>query len=141
MTMTTRPGGEYRPGASFQGGNASFGGLDGIEKWGILNAIHPATGKVAWEVRTNEPLFGGVIATAGGLVFAGQSTNSFDAWDADTGEHLWAWETDAGCNAAPITYALDGKQYVVVACGGSRYLRRDRDNPAEADAIIAFALP
>jgi len=141
MVMVTRPESEYKEGASYQSGNASFRGVDGIETWGIVNAIDPTTGKVIWETRTNMPLFSGVIVTAGGLVFAGQSDNSFDAWDADTGAHLWKYETNAGCNAAPMTYQLDGKQYVVVAAGGSRYQRRDRDNPAPADAIIAFALP
>jgi glucose dehydrogenase len=141
MRMTTRPGGEYRAGASYQGGNASFGVGDELEKWGLLSAVEPIAGKVAWQARTNLPLFSGVIATAGGLVFAGQTDNSFDAWDAASGEHLWQWETDSGCNAAPITYQSDGRQFVVVACGGSRYLRRDRDNPVMADAVIAFALP
>lgn len=141
MRMTTRPGGEYRAGASYQGGNASFGVGDELEKWGLLTAMDPIAGRVAWQTRTKLPLFSGVIATAGGLVFAGQSDNSFDAWDAASGEHLWRWETDAGCNAAPMTYESAGRQFVVVACGGSRYLRRDRDNPVAADALIAFALP
>ncbi len=141
MRMTTRPGADYRAGTSYQGGNASFGVGEELEKWGLMTAIDPVGGKVAWQERTNLPLFSGVLATAGGVVFAGQSDDSFDAWDAQTGAHLWKWETDAGCNAAPMTYELDGKQYLVVASGGSRYVRRDRENPVAADAIIAFALP
>ncbi len=140
MKMTTFAGQERRPRGSYQSGNATFT-TEGVEVWGILNAINPVTGKVVWETKTKQPLFGGVITTAGGLIFAGQSGNSFDAWDADTGEHLWGYQTEAGANAAPITYALDGKQYVAVAAGGIRYLRRDRDHPPQADAIIAFALP
>ena len=79
-------------------------------------------------------MFGGVLTTAGGLVFAGQSAASFDAWDARSGKHLWGFDTEAGANAAPATYQIDGRQYVVVAAGGSRYTRRDRGKPP-------FALP
>lgn len=140
MIMKTSPGLEYTPGRMFQGGNASFASVDGIERWGNVCAIDPASGKIAWKTRTDLPLFSGVLVTGGGLVFAGQSDASFDAWDARSGEHLWGYETAAGCNAAPITYELDGKQFVAVAAGGSRYVRRDRDNPPKADAIIAFAL-
>lgn len=141
MVMTTRPGTEHRPGAMYQGGNASFGIQDPEKTWGNVTAIDPVTGKIVWQTQTEMPMFSGVLVTAGGLVFAGQSDNSFDAWDAKTGAHLWRYEAETGCNAAPATFQLDGKQYVVVACGGSRYVRRDRDNPPQADAIIAFALP
>jgi PQQ-dependent dehydrogenase (methanol/ethanol family) len=141
MMMRTRPGVEYREGASYQSGNASFRGVEGVETWGMVNALNPVTGDVVWESRTKMPLFSGVIVTGGGLVFAGETDNRFSAWDVETGAHLWSYVTDAGCNAAPMTYALGGKQYIVVAAGGSRYLRRDRDNPVAADAIIAFALP
>lgn len=140
MVMKTSPGLKYREGGSYQGGNASFGAQD-VVKWGNVCAIDPKTGKIVWKTRTDLPMFGGVITTAGGLVFAGQSAASFDAWNARTGEHVWTWKTDAGANAAPMTYLLDGKQYVVIAAGGSRYVRRSRDDPPEADAIIAFALP
>ena len=75
-------------------------------------------------------------------MFAGQSDASFDAWDSETGKHLWQFETPAGFNTAPITYKLaNGKQYVAVVAGGSRYVRRSRDDPPEADSVIAFALP
>ena len=141
MVMKTDPGIEFRPGATYQGGTASFGGTEGIETWGNVCAIDPATGKIMWKTKTDLPMFSGVITTAGGLVFAGQSDASFDAWDSKTGDHLWSHKTDAGANAAPMTYMLRGKQYVAVAAGGSRYVRRSRDNPPEADAIIAFALP
>ncbi len=140
MVMKTAPGLAYNEGASFQGGNASFGGETDV-KWGYVTALDPVSGKKAWESKTELPLFSGMLATAGGLVFAGQGGGSFDAWDAKTGAHLWAFKTDAGCNAAPIAYSLDGRQFVAVSAGGSRYVRRDRDNPPKADAIIAFALP
>jgi len=138
--MTTKPGIEFRPNATYQNGNATFS-TEGVEVWGILNAINPLTGKIVWETKTPQPLFSGVITTAGGLIFAGETDNRFSAWDLDTGQPLWSYTTEAGANAAPITYVIDGKQCIAVATGGIRYLRRDRDHPPQADAIIAFALP
>jgi len=132
---------EYVEGGFYQGGSSSFGNKDNIPTWGNITAIDPGSGKIRWKTKTEKPMFSGLITTAGGLVFAGQSAASFDAWDAETGEHLWKYKTEAGANAAPSTYQINGKQYVVVAAGGSRYVRRSRDNEVQADAIIAFALP
>lgn len=140
MKTTQRDIGEWSPNRDYQGGNASFG-TKGVERWGNVAALEPISGKVVWKTRTELPLFSGVLVTAGQVVFAGQSDASFDAWDAETGKHLWGYETRAGCNAAPATYLLDGRQYVVISAGGSRYVRRPRNDPPEADAIIAFALP
>lgn len=140
MVMTQIPQ-EYKEGTVYQGGNASFGNQQNLETWGVVTALNPVTGKVVWETRTEKPMFSGLITTAGGLVFAGQSDNSFDAWDSKTGEHLWQYKTEAGANAAPMTYEINGRQFIVVAAGGSRYVRRSRDDAPQADAIIAFALP
>ncbi len=140
MKMVTKPGQQFRPNATYQNGNAAFSTED-VDPYGIVNAIDPITGKVVWETRTAEPLFSGVLTTAGGLVFAGETDNKFSAWDARTGTHLWSHTTEAGANSACMTYQLDGKQYIAVAAGGIRYLRRDRDNPPAADAILAFVLP
>ena len=108
---------------------------------GNLAAVDPATGKVAWQASTRLPLIGGVLVTAGDLLFAGQSDGSFDAWDARTGEHLWRFGTGAGCNAAPMTYRLGSQQYVAIACGGSFILRRSGIESPAGDAVIAFTLP
>ncbi len=109
--------------------------------WGNVSAVDPATGKIAWQQRTRVPLIGGVLTTAGNLVFAGQSDGSFDAWQAETGQHVWQFRTGAGCNAAPMTYRAGGKQFVVIACGGSFILRRSQIDSPSGDALIAFALP
>ncbi len=140
MKMTTRPEQEFTLGGMYQSGNASFNSK-GIDIWGSVTAINPATGNVVWESKTDLPLFSGVLTTAGGLVFSGQSDASVDAWSAATGEHLWQFETEAGCNAAPMTFELGGKQYLAIAAGGSRYVRRSRDEMPQADAIHVFALP
>ena len=106
------------------------------EAFGNIAAVDPATGAVVWKHRTDRPLAGGALATAGGLVFAGRTTGWFDAYDAATGDRLWSFRTGAGCNSAPITYMLDGRQYVAASCGGHGLL-----DPQGGDAVIAFTLP
>lgn len=105
--------------------------------WGTLSAIDTRNGgKIRWQVKTERPMVGGVLATAGGLVFTGEGTGSFNAYDAATGELLWQARTEAGVNAPPITYQVDGKQYIAVAAGGNSLF-----GFKQGDAVIAFALP
>lgn len=106
------------------------------ERWGSVVALDPASGELVWEARTPRPMVGGVLVTAGGLVFAGRLDGRFGAWDAETGEELWSFATGAGCAAAPMTYELDGAQYLAVACGG-HFL----GDPSRPDEVIAFRLP
>jgi glucose dehydrogenase len=83
----------------------------------------------------DRPMVGGSLATAGGVVFTGESNGQFDALDARTGAMLWQFQAGAGCNAPPVTYELDHIQYVAVACGGNAQL----GSPA-GDALLVFAL-
>lgn len=110
--------------------------LNDIDRWGLLSAIDPADGHIAWQARSPLPMISGALATAGGLVFAGESSGEFSAFDAASGERLWHFQTGAGVNAPPVTYRADGRQYVVVAAGGHALF----DFP-QGDAVIAFALP
>lgn len=89
------------------------------ERWGLLSAISLVDGKIRWQQRTEQPLIGGVLATAGGLVFMGEGGGSFNAYNTDSGELLWQATTDAGVNAPPISYEIDGVQYIAVAAGGN----------------------
>lgn len=110
---------------------------DGDERWGTLTALDlGAKGKIRWQVRTDEPLVGGVLATAGGLVFSGAGKGRFAAFDAATGRELWAWQGEAGVNAPPVTYEAAGRQYVAVAVGGNALF-----GFKQGDAVVAFALP
>jgi glucose dehydrogenase len=104
-------------------------------QYGSIAAVDPASGEVVWQQRTDRPVAGGVLATAGALVFAGRSTGWFDAYDDRTGQRLWSFRTGAGCNSAPITYQTGGRQYVAVACGGHGV-----HDPQGGDSLIAFAL-
>src|SRR5690606_27406934 len=70
-----------------------------------------------WRVERAGPANGGTLATAGGLVFQGTGSGQFTALDARTGRQLWSAETQTGVMAAPVTYEVDGRQYVAIAVG------------------------
>ncbi|MBI3988453.1 MAG: PQQ-dependent dehydrogenase, methanol/ethanol family [candidate division NC10 bacterium] len=85
--------------------------------YGALKAIDVATGKTAWVWNNRSPMTSGVLATAGGVVFAGNPEGNFMAFDAKTGELLWKFFTGSGIVGNPTTYAVDGKQYVAIPVG------------------------
>jgi len=84
---------------------------------GALRAIDPKTGKIKWEVKNNAPLWGGAMATAGGLVFYGTPEGYLKALDAQTGKELWKFQTGSGVVAPPVTWQDGGTQYVAVVSG------------------------
>ena len=84
---------------------------------GFLLAWDPVQQKEAWRAPLGSGRSGGTLATAGGLVFAGNSNNEFAAYRADTGEKLWQTDTQTGTMAGPVTYEVDGEQYVAVVGG------------------------
>lgn len=88
-------------------------------RWGLLSAINLSTGKLNWQVKTEQPLIGGVLATQTGLVFVGEGNGHFNAYSSKTGDLLWQDKVEAGVNAPPISYAIDGEQYIAVAAGGN----------------------
>ena len=85
---------------------------------GNLKAIDPDSGDVKWEFKNNAPLWGGVMTTAGGLVFTGTPEGKFIAFDDETGDILWSFQTGSGIVGQPITWEQDGEQYVTVVSGG-----------------------
>ena len=84
---------------------------------GSLRAYDPKTGKMAWEVKNGAPLWGGVLATGGDLVFWGTPEGYLKAADAHTGKVLWQFQTGSGVVAPPITWTQDGEQYISVVSG------------------------
>ena len=84
---------------------------------GALVAFDPVTGTVKWKVPQETPTNGGTLATAGNLVFQGTALGEFRAYSADTGKQLWSFPAQSGILAAPMTYMLDGQQYVAVMVG------------------------
>lgn len=105
------------------------------EQWGNVTAVDYNTGKIRWQVKTPQPMIGGILATAGGLVFTGEANGQFKAYDAETGSTLWKFQAGAGVNAPPSSYTVDGKQFVVVGAGGNTQIDYKRGN-----SIIAFTL-
>ncbi|MDR6850412.1 PQQ-dependent dehydrogenase, methanol/ethanol family [Sphingomonas sp. AAP5] len=106
----------YKKGAAFLGAGFTIKPLyeDHI---GVLRAIDPATGKIAWEYNNKAPLWGGVLSTAGNLVFTGTPEGYLKAFDAKTGKELWKFNTGSGVVGTPITWETDGEQYVAVMSG------------------------
>jgi alcohol dehydrogenase (cytochrome c) len=115
---------EYVAGRAFLGGGESL--RPGEEAYGAVRALDALTGKLRWEFRLLSPLWSGVMATAGGLVFGGTNEGNVYALDALTGKAVWEFQAGGGCAANPISFQLDGRQHVAMAAG---------------QAIFVFALP
>ena len=93
------------------------------ESNGYLKAFDPLTGAEVWSVQRATPYNGGALATAGGLVFQGDAAGQLAAYDADNGSLLWEYDTQGNTPASPITYEIDGEQYLAVLVG--RVWRRE----------------
>lgn len=89
------------------------------EAKGFLKAFNPLTGETVWKVRNKSARIGGVLATAGGLVFQGDTSGIFAAYDSDTGNTLWDFETYGSVIAPPVTYRIGNTQYIAVVVGSS----------------------
>jgi PQQ-dependent dehydrogenase (methanol/ethanol family) len=124
----------------YPGGKLWLGGAFKVipteEQWGQLVAVNLDTGKIAWKHKTAQPLIGGVLATAGNLVFNGEANGWFKAFDAGTGKELWKFNCGAGVNAPAVSYMVNGKQYIAVAAGGNNQIDAKRGN-----SVFVFALP
>ncbi|MCA8881904.1 MAG: PQQ-dependent methanol/ethanol family dehydrogenase [Rhodobacteraceae bacterium] len=106
----------YKKGAAYLGAGFTIKPIfeDHI---GSLKAIDPNTGDIKWEYKNEAPLWGGVMTTAGGLVFTGTPEGKFLALDAETGETLWSFQTGSGIVGQPITWEQDGEQWVAIISG------------------------
>ncbi len=152
--MTLAEAGQDQPFAYRHKGYTQFRDQNGYPAikppWGLLTAIDLNRGEFVWQVplgefpeltaqgipQTGTENFGGTIVTAGGLVFIGGSKNeNFHAFDKTTGDVLWEYPLPAGGYATPSTYAVDGRQFVVIAAGGAGKL-----GTKPGDAFIAFSL-
>jgi quinoprotein glucose dehydrogenase len=134
--------------------NSFFGIPCNPPPWGKLVAIDLLQGKIVWEqvlgsvhdmapislpfdIDWGTPNLGGGIATAGGVFFiAATMDKRFRAFDTDTGKMLWQTDLPFDGTAIPMTYTLNGRQFVVINAGGHHMFGRE-----QGDALIAFALP
>jgi quinoprotein glucose dehydrogenase len=118
--------------------------------WGTLNAIDLNKGELLWQVplgefkeltergmpKTGTENYGGPVATDGDLIFIGATKDEFfRAFDKQTGEELWKYKLPAGGYATPSIYEANGKQYIVIACGGGKM------GTKSGDSYVAFTLP
>ncbi|MGH8750241.1 MAG: PQQ-dependent dehydrogenase, methanol/ethanol family, partial [Burkholderiales bacterium] len=106
----------YKKGAAYLGAGFTIKPLHD-DYIGALRAVNPKTGKIAWEIKNNAPLWGGTMTTKGGLVFYGTPEGWFKAVDAHSGKELWHFQVGTGVVAPPITWTQDGEQYVAVVAG------------------------
>jgi PQQ-dependent dehydrogenase (methanol/ethanol family) len=125
--------------AKYPGGKLWLGGafkvIENEKQLGRLSAVDYNTGKVAWKFDTEQPLIGGALATAGGLVFYGEGNGLFRALDAKSGKLLWEHNCGAGANAMPVSYSVSGTQYIAMGCGGNNQLDFKRGN-----SMVVYAL-
>jgi PQQ-dependent dehydrogenase (methanol/ethanol family) len=121
----------YEPGRQYigraQGGGPNAPGPNDPPPSAGIKALDPETGRTVWDFKINQAsLNNGVMATAGGVLFAATREGALIALDAKTGKYLWRFQSAAAMAASPMSYAVDGKQFVAIASGGT---------------IISFALP
>ena len=110
----------YEEGHAYYG-SAYFPADEAEPYSGALRAIDPATGQVKWEFPHPSPTWSGLLSTAGGVVFTGDAEGNFIALDAASGKYLWHFQTGAAIYASPMTFAVDGKQYVAIAAGSALF--------------------
>ncbi|QHS11299.1 PQQ-dependent dehydrogenase, methanol/ethanol family [Sinimarinibacterium sp. NLF-5-8] len=106
----------YNPGAAYLGMGFRIKRLFD-DHVGTLRALDPTTGKIVWEHKEELPLWSGTLTTAGNLVFTGTSDGYVKAFDAKTGAELWKFQTGSGVVSIPVTWTMDGEQYLGIASG------------------------
>jgi alcohol dehydrogenase (cytochrome c) len=106
----------YKKGAAYLGAGFTIKALND-DYIGAMRAIDPATGKIVWENKNFAPLWGGVLTTAGGLVFYGTPEGFLKGVDAKTGKELWSFNVGTGIVAPPVTWEQDGEQMIAVTTG------------------------
>ncbi|VVQ08483.1 Quinoprotein alcohol dehydrogenase (cytochrome c) [Pseudomonas fluorescens] len=106
----------YKKGAAFLGAGFTIKPLN-EDYIGVLRAIDPKTGKEVWRHKNFAPLWGGVLTTKGNLVFTGTPEGFLQAFNARTGEKVWEFQTGSGVLGSPVTWEMDGEQYVSVLSG------------------------
>jgi alcohol dehydrogenase (cytochrome c) len=128
----------YRKGLPYLGSGMSPDGPAGNRTMsGHISAIDVATGNIKWRHQTKYPNWAGCLTTAGGLMFSGDLEGRFMAFDAETGKLLWKFQTGSGVLAPPITYTIDGVQYIAIASGAAKY---GEINIRDGDTLYVFAL-
>jgi alcohol dehydrogenase (cytochrome c) len=149
MTITAVKPVPFTPGATYTDESWLVEHVPGDKGWGELQAIDVATGRRIWHVDTKLPWNDGTLSTDGGLVFSGTPDGLFYAFDARTGKILWTHHMTSGVIGVPMSYRVDGKQYVAVQSGwggvapfyGGKIMNKDFQNFRLGGRLYVFALP
>ena len=114
---------------------------------GRLEAVSASTGETVWSYEQRAPIYGSVLATGGGLVFSGDVVRRFRAFDAETGDVLWQTILNGPVSGRPMTYGVNGRQYLAIGSGGLTQgtgflqLTPELNTPAGSNTLFVFALP
>ena len=111
---------EYKEGEQFNGGG--FRSIPGEAEWGAVRAFDPTSGDVKWEFKLFSPPWAGVMSTAGNLLFGTTTEGQIFALSATTGKELWRLQTGGLARGNPMSYSVDGKQYVAVTMGNALHV-------------------
>jgi alcohol dehydrogenase (cytochrome c) len=132
---------EFKEGIPYWGAGVR---VDTEDMAGSVSAFDAASGEEVWRWRNDVPMCASVLATGGDLVFAGEPTGEFNAFNAHTGELLWHFQTGSGHHSSPTTYSIDGRQYIAVPVGWGSWLEGflpGMFGAPHGDALFVFALP
>ena len=114
---------------------------------GRIEAVSASTGKTLWSYQQRAPIYGSVLATGGNLVFSGDVVRRFRALDAETDTVLWQTILNGPVSGRPMTYSLDGRQYLAIGAGGVTQgtafleLTPELSTPSGSNTLFVFALP
>ena len=114
---------------------------------GWLEAISASTGRTLWRYQQRAPIYGSVLATGGNLIFSGDTVRRFRAFNAETGDILWQTILNGPVSGRPMTYSVNGRQYVAIAAGGitqgTSFLRitPELTTSTGSNTLFVFALP
>jgi alcohol dehydrogenase (cytochrome c) len=130
---------KYEPGKPYWGGKV----INAKEReWGGIKAINPETGKIEWEYKlVAGNLSAGVLATGGGVLFAGSREGNLLALDSRSGKLLWKFQAGSDINSSPMSYAIDGQQYIGLAAGKVLYTFALPEENHEAKPAISRRAP
>jgi alcohol dehydrogenase (cytochrome c) len=133
---------EFREGMAYWGGDASVSKAQ--VRGGAVKAFDPVNGREVWAWRSRHPIVASLLSTAGGVVFVGEPTGEFNALDAGTGKLLWQFRTGSGIHSNPVTYSVNGKQYVAVPTGWGGWMKGfapELYGSTRGSALFVFGLP
>jgi alcohol dehydrogenase (cytochrome c) len=134
----------FKEGLPYLGGLPDTVDATAGKAYGNMAAIDVTTGKVKWRYRDNRPMMGGVLSTAGGVVFSGNLEGEVLAFDAKSGKVVWRFRSGGGLRSQPIAYQLDGRTYVAVPTGSFSTMdsfAAGVTKVPEGGTLFVFALP